>query len=149
MRYYLIFIITIVIPLICPSNSGAGFWDIFKVDRGSIAIGTDNVRINADFGYEDKRHIRRYYSHKRRGKGKKKGLPPGLAKKGYSHPGLQRHLRTGEHLPPGLERHALPDELERKLSKLPKGHIRVKVGGDIAILNQETDVVIDVVRDIE
>jgi len=149
MRYYLIFFITISISFICSPNSYAGLFDIFKIDRGSIEIETDGTRISADFGYKDKRHIRRYYSHQRKGKGKKKGLPPGLAKKRHLPPGLQKRLQAGKPLPPGLERHALPDELERELSQLPKGHIRVKVGGSIVILNKETDVVIDVVRDIE
>ena len=133
----------------CPPDSDAGFWDIFKIDRGSIEISNENSRIKAVFGYEDRRHVQRYYSHKRKGKWKNKGMPPGLAKKGHHHPGVQKWLHKNQALPHGLQRHDLPDELERKLSKLPKGYIRVKVGGDIVILNKETDIVIDVVRDIE
>ena len=76
-------------------------------------------------------------------------MPPGLAKKGHHHPGAHKWLHKNHSLPPGLQRHDLPEDLERKLSKLPKGYIRVRVGGDIVILNKETDIVIDVVRDIE
>ena len=68
MRYYFICIAMISILFMCPPDSDAGFWDIFKIDRGSIEISNENSRIKAVFGYEDRRHVQRYYSHKRKGK---------------------------------------------------------------------------------
>jgi len=72
-----------------------------------------------------------------------------LAKKRRLPPGLQKRLERNKGLPPGLQTRALPYHLERGLTPLPKGFIRLKVGGDIVILDQKTRVVVDVVYDVE
>ncbi len=42
----------------------------------------------------------------------------------------------------------LPAPLERKLARLPETYIRVRIGGDIVLLNQKTHVVVDILQDI-
>ncbi|MDH5786611.1 MAG: hypothetical protein OEZ16_13535 [Chromatiales bacterium] len=113
---------------------------------GSVSVKDGPVTASVSFSNEDRRHIHGYYSElKRHGKKKKsKGLPPGLAKRDRLPPGLAKRDR----LPPGLSGDPLPRELERKLSRLPDGVVRVRVGTDIVLMNGSTRVVLDMVKDI-
>lgn len=49
-------------------------------------------------------------------------------------------------LPPQVEQHALPRELECKLSLLPEGYERVLVGRDVILVEPETRAVVDVLH---
>lgn len=63
-------------------------------------------------------------------------------------PGLQKQVRKNGTLPPGLARQRLPDELERRLTPLPDGYLRVRVGADIVLMDARTQVVLDLIRDL-
>ncbi len=107
---------------------------------GRVVIQDQNTQVAVSFGSRDRAIIEEYY-----GKHHKKRLPPGLAKrKGGLPPGLAKRDR----LPPGLQRDPLPRELEARLSPLPSGYIRVRVGDDIVLLDGRTRVVFDVIYDI-
>ncbi|MDD3530537.1 MAG: hypothetical protein PHS77_11730 [Gallionellaceae bacterium] len=56
--------------------------------------------------------------------------------------------RRGEAYPFGYTWRALPGDLERRLSPLPRGYVRVLVGSEVAILNVQTRVVADLVDDL-
>jgi hypothetical protein len=77
-----------------------------------------------------------------------KGLPPGLAKREHLPPGLEKQLRKGGTLPPGIMKKAqpLPVVIERRLCVLPTGYRRVVIGGNIVIMNEKTALVYDVMR---
>jgi hypothetical protein len=105
----------------------------------------DHSRIEVAFNDSDRRQIHDYYS--RRGHGRKH-LPPGLAKKKSLPPGLHKHVVRNGKLPPGLARRALPGDLERRLSPVPDNYVRLKVGGDIVLMNRQTQVVMDVIYDV-
>jgi len=120
--------------------------DVFHIRSGGVAVKTDDGYMQVVFSDRDKSRIRNYYYASKR---RHKGLPPGLAKKDKLPPGLQKRIDAGAPLPPGLRGRGLPDELEGILSPLPKGYIRLKVGGDVVIMDQKTRVVVDMVRDIE
>lgn len=75
-------------------------------------------------------------------KGKRKGPPPGLAKRDSLPPGLAKR----DTLPPGLARRDLPNDLERRLSRLPRGTRRSLVGDDIVLIEEATGLVIDILR---
>ena len=77
------------------------------------------------------------------------GLPPGLAKRDRLPPGLEKQLRERGTLPPGLQKKAqpLPFELERELRRLPRSYRRVVIGGNVILMNEETSVVYDIIRD--
>jgi hypothetical protein len=77
-----------------------------------------------------------------------KSFPPGLAKKGKLPPGLQKQLIRRGKLPPGLDYRLLPVELDQRLSPLPRGYIRLFVGGDIILLDEFTRVVLDIIYDV-
>ena len=131
--------------LMALSISGcATLQEIFDIHSGAVRVETDDGYIKVVFSERDRRAIRRHYGKKR----KYKRLPPGLAKKDTLPPGLQKRLDAGESLPPGLQGRDLPDELEDILSPIPKGYIRLKVGGNVVIMNKDTEVVVDIIRDI-
>jgi hypothetical protein len=110
---------------------------------GSIEAVNDNVRIKVVFSDHDRRLIHQYYND-----GKRKKLPPGLAKKKQLPPGLQKQVRKNGSLPPGLESSYLPHDLERNLKSLPGGYLRLRVGTDIVLMDATTRIILDVIKDI-
>lgn len=106
---------------------------------GRVVIQDPHTQVAVSFSSRDRTLIEEYYS------GRKRHLPPGLAKRrGGLPPGLAKRDR----LPPGLRREPLPRELEARLSALPAGYIRVRVGQDIVLLDGRTHVVFDVIYGI-
>lgn len=103
---------------------------------GRFVIQDPNVRVVVSINERDRALIGDYYSKRRR------NLPPGLAKR---HGNLPPGLAKRDTLPPGLESEALPTELERELAPLPAGYVRVRVGGDVLLIDGRTRVVFDVV----
>ena len=114
------------------------------VDSGTIAIETEDMSAVIVFSDSDRGKIRHYYENIK----KTKTVPPGLAKKQELPPGLQKHVVKHGELPPGLEGRGLPQDLEGVLSHLPAGFVRLRVGGDVVLLNEKTRVVLDVILDV-
>ena len=108
---------------------------------GRVVIQDQNATVDVAINHHDRAVIRDYYTNLK-SKQKKKGLPPGLAKRDG---GLPPGLAKRDKLPPGLQSEPLPYELEGKLSHLPESYVRVRVGQDVVLMNQKTRVVFDVV----
>ena len=112
---------------------------------GRVVLKDDNKMIDVSISDRDRAAIEDYYKGGRRGR-KGRGLPPGLAKRGGDlPPGLARRDR----LPPGLSGEPLPRELEARLAPLPSSYVRVRVGGDIVLMDRKTRVVVDVASGVE
>ncbi len=97
------------------------------------------------FGEHDREIITRYYA------GRDSNLPPGLAKRGGNlPPGLEKHLERNGTLPPGLQKRIqpCPVELERQLPPLPADYRRAVIGAHIVIFNRNTNVIVDVMKDV-
>ena len=118
-------------------------------EYGGVVIQDENVRVKVEFGENDRRLIHKHYAGKHKKQKKHKKMPPGLAKKKKLPPGLQKQLSKRGKLPPGLEGRFLPHDLERQLSPLPGGYIRLKVGGNILLLNKATRVIVDIIYGID
>jgi hypothetical protein len=114
------------------------------VDSGTVAIENKDMSAVIVFSDNDRGKIRKYYKNIK----KIKTIPPGLAKKQELPPGLQKHIVKHGKLPPGLEGRRLPLDLEGRLSRLPAGYIRLRVGGDIVLMNEKTRVIFDVVWNV-
>lgn len=112
-------------------------------DYADVEIKGEDVWFKVSFSDKDSRLIRNHY------KLKHKHLPPGLAKKGTLPPGLEKQLKRKGKLPPGLHHRLLPLELEQKLSPLPRGYIRLEVGGDVILLDEFTRVVVDIIYNLD
>lgn len=97
------------------------------------------------FSMHDQEIVRDYY------RDRNSNLPPGLAKRnGNLPPGLQKHLERDGTLPPGLQKRVqpFPEDLNRRLPRLPEGYGRVTLGVDILILDRRTQRIVDIVHDI-
>jgi hypothetical protein len=117
------------------------------VNRGA-APAADTKR-PAQFLAEERRIIEQYY--RRGNKGKRKGLPPGLAKRGGNlPPGLQKQLEKNGRLPPGLEKRLepLPVDLDRQLPRLPDYWERVIVERDVILIDRRTNRILDIIEDV-
>jgi len=97
------------------------------------------------FGEHDREIITRYYSNST------SNLPPGLAKRGGDlPPGLQKHWERNGTLPPGLQKRLepCPVELERQLPPLPADYRRAVIGAHVVVLNKNTNVIIDIMKNV-
>ena len=117
-----------------------------QINSGVFGVDTDEMHVKVAFGDHDRRLIHDYYKNKKIKK--RKELPPGLAKKKKLPPGLQKQLKKNGKLPPGLAKRNLPHELEDKLSPIPRGYVRLRIGMDIVLMNEDTEVIIDIIYDI-
>jgi hypothetical protein len=115
---------------------------------GGCARGPSSGRVTVDdrdgyldlaFSDQDRSYIKDYYRSSR-------NLPPGLAKKKRLPPGLEKQLERRGTLPPGLSAKYLPRDLESRLSQLPAGCLRLRVGGDVVLLHEKTRVILDLVQ---
>ena len=97
---------------------------------------------------EERRIISEYYG---RGNPKKKGLPPGLPKRGGKlPPGLQKHLERNGQLPPGLQKRLepLPSALDQRLPSIPEYWERVIVERDVILLDRRTNRILDIIESV-
>ena len=133
------------------------------VESPYIQLASDHLTkeqvIDRVFTTVERRILRRYYEarggsteeesnrrkHGKRGKGKSKGMPPGLAKRGGDlPPGL---AKRGVTLPPGLAKR-LPRDLNRELPPRSSQYRRVVVDNDIVLIDAATNKVLDILEDI-
>ena len=114
----------------------------------SVATALDSNRPTR-FMAEERRLIEEYY-HKGK-KQKQKGLPPGLAKRGGNlPPGLQKQLDKTGRLPPGLQKRLepLPDDLDRRLPRLPEHWERVILERDVILIDRRTQRILDIIENV-
>ena len=119
-----------------------------SVVNGGSAVALDTKRPER-FSAEERRIIEDYYHQGK--KAKKKGLPPGLAKRGGNlPPGLQKKLDRDGKLPPGLQKRLepLPVDLDRRLPRLPEYYERVIFERDIILIDRRTNRILDIIEDV-
>lgn len=107
---------------------------------GEVRVHERDYDVRVVFSDRDRAIIRDYY------RGNYRGLPPGLAKQGKIPPGHAFRMQRHQGIPPGVAWDYLPAEVERRLSRLPDGYVRVVIGTDVAILHTRTRVVLDVIE---
>ena len=62
-------------------------------------------------------------------------------------PGIAKNLQRGKPLPPGIAKKNLPEGLESQLPNI--GDLkRIIIGKDIALVDEENNVILDVIKDI-
>lgn len=129
---------SLALVLVCAALAGGCATQ--AATSGRMVIRDQQAVVDVSFNRHDRALIEQYYRGARR-----QGLPPGLAKRnGALPPGLAKR----DTLPPGLAADPLPVELERQLAPLPSGYVRVRVGGDIVLMDRRTRVVFDVIHGI-
>ena len=98
-----------------------------------VVFTSEEVRIIASW-YDERGHR---VDTRGAGKGKPKGLPPGIAK----------NLAGGKALPPGIAKQRLPDGLVSILPPPPRGFERVIVDGKVLLVEVATQLIHDVLTD--
>ena len=98
--------------------------------------------VGVEFSEDEIRIIAAWYrengdSGRGRGGGKKKGLPPGIAK----------NLARGKPLPPGIAKQTLPSGLVTALPAPPRGYERVVIDGRVLLVEIATQIIHDVLTD--
>lgn len=81
-------------------------------------------------------------------KGKSKGLPPGLAKRGTLPPGLAKQVAFRGTLPPGLQKRDLPDDLYALLPERSSDQEISIVDDDVVLIEKATGFIIDIIEDV-
>jgi hypothetical protein len=110
--------------------------------HGEVVVRDRDFDVRIVFSDRDRAIIRDWYDDRRR------SLPPGLAKQGKLPPGHAKRWGPRDVLPPGLAYRHLPAELERRLSRLPDGYVRVIIDRDVYLMHTRTRVIFDVIHDI-
>lgn len=110
--------------------------------HGDVRVQGRDYDVRVVFSDADRRIIRDYY-HVDTSR-----LPPGLTKKGKVPPGHAYKMQRQRSLPSDISWGYLPPEVERRLSRLPDGYVRIVIGADVAILHTRTRVVIDLLEGI-
>ncbi|MCX7603284.1 MAG: hypothetical protein N2036_04330 [Bryobacteraceae bacterium] len=74
-------------------------------------------------------------------------LPPGIARRGEFPPGIMKQLARGKGLPPGLEKklEPFPEPLARQFPPPPPGYRRMICGNFALLLQDGTNLVVDLV----
>ncbi len=105
-----------------------------------------DVGVNVEFSNDEIRVISAWYrehgldtpvSGKRKGGGRSKGFPPGIAK----------NLARGKPLPPGIAKQSLPSALVRELPPPERGYERVIIDGRVVLVEVATQVIHDILSD--
>lgn len=91
---------------------------------------------------------KQWKEHGKKGKGRGKGLPPGLAKRDRLPPGLQKQLEKNGRLPPGLRANPLPYEAVVNLPPPAAGTERAIVDNDVVLIERGTGLVLDILKDV-
>ena len=137
-------------------GSASAFFDTPRTAGSSSA---DRI-IQRVFNEAERAVIEEFYNSERlkktksegaskKGKGDKKGLPPGLAKKEKLPPGLQKQLIKNGRLPPGLEKRSLPEGLYSRIESCRiKGLKCHEVGADVILIDAATEIIVDILRDV-
>ena len=127
---------------------------------GDMATAAVEKAIDAGFSELERQIIERYFGGypaeeeqemdetKSSKKGKKKGLPPGLAKKEKLPPGLERQLQRNGTLPPGLAKRELPEDLDQQLPEPAEGFERTIVENAVVLVEKATGRIADIIQDV-
>lgn len=133
-----------------------GLYSTSSVADTNVAKAAIDKAIEGGFTELEKQIIDKYFKKTKaetketegKKKNKKKGLPPGLAKKEKLPPGLAKQLEKNGTLPPGLAKRNLPANLESKLPDPAAGLERTIVDNAVVLVEKATGRIIDIMKDV-
>jgi len=138
--------------------SVVGFTTLSSHAGADVAKAVIDKAIEGGFTELEKQIIDKYFKKtnnetntsdsKGKKKSKKKGLPPGLAKKEKLPPGLAKQLERNGTLPPGLAKRDLPTDLESELPDPVEGLERTIVDNAVVLVEKATGRIIDIMKDV-
>ena len=105
----------------------------------------EEIKQGAYFNDQQRAYARQYYSTTYRD-GKR--CPPGLAKKnnGCMPPGQVQDLVVGQPIPTNVKVYQVAQPVIRKLPPAPVGYRYERIGGDIVLVQQQNNIIVDVIK---
>ena len=105
----------------------------------------EDIKQGAYFNDQQRAYARQYYSTTYRD-GKR--CPPGLAKKnnGCMPPGQVQDLVIGQPIPTNVRVYQVAQPVIQKLPPAPVGYRYERIGGDIVLVQQQNNIIVDVIK---
>lgn len=112
-----------------------------RIEKREIVV----IQPGTHFNDQNRTYVRQYYTDNY-GNGKR--CPPGLAKKhnGCMPPGQVRNLAVGQPLPSGVTVYSVPQPVIRQLPAAPVGYRYVLIGGDVVLVQQQNNLIVDIIQ---
>ena len=103
-----------------------------------------DVRPGAYFNDEHRTHARQYYSQTY---ANARNCPPGLARKhnGCMPPGQAKKWAVGQPVPRGVTVYSVAQPVLRQLPPAPYGYRYARIGGNIVLVQQRNNVIVDII----
>ncbi|MEX0809501.1 MAG: hypothetical protein WD044_12315 [Dongiaceae bacterium] len=119
-----------------------------SIDPGAVQIADDGDLGDILMDEVERRLIRSYYSRNYHdyvysGSGKNRGIPPGLAKKGWLPPGIAMQIARGQRIPGDVAFYRLPDDLRGQLPRR-SGYEYYIVDDKVLLVREATNLILDV-----
>lgn len=113
--------------------------------RRGVQHQQEEVRQGAFFNDEHRNNAKQYYGQNY---GHGKNCPPGLRKRenGCLAPGQARNWSVGQPVPRGVQTYAVPTQVLRQFPPAPAGYRYVRIGGDIVLVRQQNNLIVDIIQ---
>ncbi|MDB5743189.1 MAG: hypothetical protein JWR68_1504 [Polaromonas sp.] len=115
-----------------------------KAEKKMAKRHREQVRHGAHFNDQHRSHARHYYTQHY---GNGKNCPPGLTRKnnGCMPPGQARHWSVGQPVPRGVTVYTVAPPVLRQLPPAPYGYRYARIGGDIVLVQQQNNLIVDII----
>ena len=115
-----------------------------REERHAVQRQRQEIQPGAYFNDQQRTYARQYYSQNYGGG---KNCPPGLAKKhnGCMPPGQARNWSVGQPVPRGVTVYSVAPPVIRLLPPAPYGYRYARIGGDIVLVQQQNNLIVDII----
>ena len=116
-----------------------------KAEKKAEKREREEIRQGAYFNDQQRAYARQYYSTTYKD-GKR--CPPGLAKNnnGCMPPGQVQDLVVGQPIPSNIKVYQVAQPVIQKLPPAPVGYRYERIGGDIVLIQQQNNIIVDVIK---
>ena len=116
-----------------------------KAEKRAEKQHREDIKQGAYFNDQQRILVREYYTTRY---SNNKRCPPGLAKKnnGCLPPGQVQDLVVGQPVPKNVTVYQVAQPVIRKLPPAPVGYRYERIGGDIVLVQQENNIIVDIIK---
>jgi len=117
-----------------------------KAEKRAEKRQREDIKHGAYFNDQHRTYVREYYTQHYGGSARR--CPPGLAKKnnGCMPPGQARKWAVGQPIPSGVTVYSVPQPVIVHLPPAPYGYRYVRLGGDIVLVQIQTNLIVDIIH---
>ena len=116
-----------------------------KAQKHAAKREREEIKHGAYFNDQHRTYARQYYTQ-HYGDGRR--CPPGLAKKnnGCMPPGHAKNWSVGQPIPRGVTVYTVPQPVLVQLPPAPYGYRYARIGGDIVLVQQQNNLIVDIIQ---